>query len=112
MKTTNYILPLAAFAAGALLAKSKSDSAVGKVYDSIDDVMKRIYRKPTGVEREVNGAISFGVGDEPYFYTDIARKAGIEFIVGNNSAFGRTDKTNMRKLIEYLLETDGYLNID
>jgi hypothetical protein len=31
MKTTNYILPLAAFAAGALFAKSQSGAAVGKV---------------------------------------------------------------------------------
>jgi hypothetical protein len=31
MKTTNYILPLAAFAAGALFAKSKTNSAVGSL---------------------------------------------------------------------------------
>lgn len=31
MKTTTIILPLAAFAAGALLAKSKSNSAVGSM---------------------------------------------------------------------------------
>ena len=31
MKTNNYILPLAAFAAGAIFAKSQSGAAVGKV---------------------------------------------------------------------------------
>lgn len=112
MKTTNYILPLAAFAAGALFAKRNEGASVGKVYDTVEDVMNRIYRKPTGNERGVNDVIFFGVADEPYFYIDMARKAGVEYIVGANSLFGRTDKLNMRKLIEYLLVTDGYLSID
>ena len=35
MKTTNYILPLAAFAAGALFAKSKSSSSIGAMNKTI-----------------------------------------------------------------------------
>jgi hypothetical protein len=49
MKTTNYILPLAAFAAGALLAKSKTKSAVGAI-GSVANQLYVDYLEKTVVE--------------------------------------------------------------
>jgi len=44
MKTTNYILPLAAFAAGALFAKSQSGavSGIGSTSSAFDELVKRV----------------------------------------------------------------------
>lgn len=50
MKTTNYILPLAAFAAGALFAKSKSNSSIG----AMTEYRIRLREKNIVVDTETN----------------------------------------------------------
>jgi hypothetical protein len=86
-------------------------AGIGKAYTDINKVLNRIYAKPNGKEKGVNEVIYFGVSDTPYAYRTEANKAGIEYTEGRNSLFVYPDRENMRKLLTWLLNNDGYLDI-
>lgn len=61
----------------------------------------------TGQEETINDCLHYGMG----FYAWVSEldKAGIKYKVKHNALFGHLTKPNVKKLITWLSDTEGYL---
>lgn len=103
-----------AFGGGMLLLRKNDNSLPamrGANYD-VDDYAKEVWNgRNTGVEKIINDRLHYGVGENVYAYRKELDAAGIDYTPSKNSLFGYIKKKDIKPLLNYLLKTDGYLDI-
>lgn len=115
MKNNKLIYGGLAAAFGFLLIKKPKIQGIGSTkFKTVDQVTNAAWKnRQTGVEKIVNEALHFGVGNKPYAYVSDIKRAGIDYTTNRNSAFGHfNSKNDLRRFVEWLNETDGYLIVE
>lgn len=105
----NKVLFLITIAAGVFILdrkKNENPAMEGYRQTTVENALKTIFKKPNGRERSINDAIFFGVGEKPYAWSDLAKKAGLTNFDG---AFKKLTKNEAKILLSWLEENEGEL---
>ncbi len=82
-----------------------------KFYKTVDGVMNYIRRnKQSGKEQSINEVLMCGMG--VYAYSDVVTYSGVKNLTKSSDTFYHfTDESELKRFIEYLQKSDGYLYV-
>ena len=84
-----------------------------KKYKTINGIYKAtINNLNKGEEQSINDIIYFGVGTRIYAWVDYLIQSNINYTTKEKSAFGYVKIKELKTLIKYIKETDGFLYIN